>query len=309
MLILTAMTPSGEEAEFHSVQSLVLQKDFEVPADSMTFVLSEVVKENIAYVVLKEDGREVYRGVVDEQNVYISSKEQTEFVSRSTACVLLDNEACPATFFYPDARLLTEKYLAPLGVTKFSGENRVYPGEFKVAKGMSCWQVMESFASKLYGMLPVVQGDTIVFRDECDEEDVVFSLGGENPPIRLEHRRLRCKPLSAVRVRTPESSGYTSVVYDKESVNCGIRRERYLNVTYSSSDGLQKADRLISAARSKSETVRLVFDGRVLANTGVTALVEGADIDISASMYISSLRYVLDGRREQTEITLKKKEN
>ncbi len=309
LLTLTAVTPLGEETELRYVETLVLQKDFNVPADSMTFAVSGVIDEDIALVILRENDREIYRGIVDEQNVYISEKEQTEFVSRSMEAVLLDNEACPATFCYPDAELLVSRYLAPLGITEYVGENRIYPGEFKVKKGASCWEVMSSFCEGVFALAPIVRGNTIVLRDNCGDDELKFSVNGEKPAVSLQYRRLRYKPLSLVRVRTPESSGYTSVVADEDSLREGIVRERYLDVTYDSSEGLQKADRLISAARAGAQMVKMRIDGRVLTDTGTSVKIEGADINLPEGMYISSLRYALSGTSEYTDITLKKKEN
>lgn len=309
MLTLTAVTPEGKETELKYVETLVLQKDFNVPADSMSFVVRGVMEEDVALVILKENDREVYRGIVDEQNIYISQKEQTEFVSRSMEGVLLDNEACPATFSYPDAELMISRYLAPLGIGKFVGENRIHPGEFKVKKGTSCWEVMSEFCKGVYALTPVVRGDTFVLRDRCGDGELEFSVNGENPPVSLQYRCLRYKPLSRVRVRTPESAGYTSVVADEDSLREGIVRERYLDVAYDSSGGLQKADRLIRGARAEAQTVKLRIDGRVLADTGTSARITGTDMDLPEAMYISSLRYVLSGTSEYTDITLKKKEN
>lgn len=309
MLRVIATDAEGRKLELYYPQSIVLCKDENVPADSLSITFSEVIDPELAEISVYEDESLVYHGVVDEQIISIGELEQTEIASRSLTAVLLDNEACPKCFVNPDSELIFKRYLEPYGMSGYTGDDRTLLGEFKVTKGMSCYQVLEKFAKSAYGTSPRVEDGVVIFDGIKNDTTLCFSNNDGIEYTRLEFTKLRCKPISCVKVKTTEVGEYSAIINNPDALSRGITRVRYLNTVEDASATLLTADAIIRKSQQNSESITLYTPMRMTDVLGASAQICNDKTGRLGGFYVSSIRYALTKNGESTKLTLRKKEN
>ncbi len=309
MLTLSALSADGKNCSLPTPVYIELCRDEGVPADSLRLIVGSRIEDELSEIYISDEGEEIFCGVVDEQIFISYETERTEIVARSMAALLLDNEAYPANFVNPGTRVLFDRYMLPYGIEGFVGADKSLQGKFDVLKGMSCWQVAESFGKSLFGTTPWVKGKKIVFSKREQGAQVVFSNFGEGIPFTgFEHKKLRCKLLSKIRAKTGTSREYDTVVSNPEAVNCGVVRERYLNASQFSGEYLSTAFDAINKSVQNSCVLSLKCPVQMVNSLGAQAKVETAHGDYE-NFRVKSLRYVLGDSGEYTRVTLCRKEN
>lgn len=309
MLRFEAITAEGERHSLPHPVSVTLSRDMYTPADSLIAVFPSILKEEVSSVAVYEGESEIFSGIADEQITVVGGDVKTKLVCRSTAALLLDNEAYPQTFTDISAGLIFKRYAKPLGFTHFTGEDRTVRGEFRVSKGMSCWQVVEDFCKKAYGTFPLVRGWCVNMEGGKSAGELVFSNDGAGFPYTgLEYNRLRCRLISQVRVKTSQGGEYSSFVEDAEARAQGVVRERFVNAADLSSKTLADADRLIATARQKSETLTLTVPFAMTDVLTCSAAVCDSTAGEHRDFQVTGVRYSLSKKGESTRLTLGRKE-
>lgn len=310
MLRFEAITSKGERYSLSCPVSVTLSRDLYTPADSLTAVFPFRLPEEIGSVTVYEGENEIFRGVADEQITIVGDDVKTKLVCRSMAALLLDNEAYPQTFTNVSAGLLFRRYAKPLGFTDFTGSDKTLWGEFRVSKGMSCWQVFENFCSKVYGTYPLVQGDAVKLEGADSTQELVLSNAGTGVPYAsLEYNKLRCKLISRVCVKTAQGGEYSSFVEDRDALSRGIVRERFVNAADLSAKTLADADKLIASARLKSEALTVTVPCAMTNVLACSVAVCDSTAGELSGFYVTGIRYSLSEKGESTRLTLGRKEN
>lgn len=309
MLTVSAMKTDGESCSLPTPVYIELCRDEGVPADSLRLISNIRIEDDLAEIYISDGDEEIFCGVVDEQIYKSYEEERTEIVARSMAALILDNEACPGNFVNPSTRVLFDRYMLPFGIEEFVGEDKALQGKFDVSKGMSCWQVAESFGKSLFGTKPWVQGKKIVFSKREQKEEIVFSNLGDGIPFTgFEQRKLRCKLISKIRAKTGTSREYDTVVVNHEAVNSGVVRERYLNASDLSGEYLSTAFGAVKKSVQSFCVLSLKCPVQVVNSLGAQAKVETEHGNYE-NYTVKSLRYVLGDSGEYTRVTLCRKEN
>lgn len=310
MLTFECITAKKERLSLSSPLKVTICRDRETPADSMEVVFPFALSEEISSLKVLRDGEEIFSGIADEQIVINDGLVRTKLICRSMAALLVDNEAYPSVFNDISASLVFERFVKPLGFAKMVGEDKTLRGLFSVPKGTSVWQVVENFCKAVWGMMPCVEGLSLIMHREDTENQLVFSDKNDKNSIRytdFEHNKLRCKLLSCVKVKTNLSEGYSSCVTDKEAEESGVLRERYLNADMFSGKSLSDADRLISNARLKSEKITLMVPLCMTSSLGKIAIVDDSVSGFYEGFYVESVRYSFNEKGEETRLTLIRK--
>ncbi len=304
MLRLYVESVNGEEFELHNLESVVIEKDLGVAADSMTVELTGIVSQELVSIKLYDEERLVFSGLIDEQNVNISNKEITELVCRSYAALLIDNEACPCNFSNPDTKLIFERYIKPLGIESFVGENKVFHGDFKVKKGMSCFEVLLMFSKSVYKFYPRIEGKLLVL--EKKEKELVFSNQGGTPFYSLSFSLKRCVPISLVKTKTEDAGEYSTLIKNQVAIERNILRQRYLNASPSSGNSLMSAYNAIALSNEKDVSVIIYTTKSLVDALGARACVAQVGLNESSVFIVSGIRYSYSGKFECTKLQLKK---
>lgn len=95
------------------------------------------------------DGACCFFGYADQQKLTVTPGQRRGFVyARSSACLLLDNEALPISLNAPNVDQMVHHYAAPFGFTAALPAGTA-PGQYTVEKGTSCFGALQGFMQVL----------------------------------------------------------------------------------------------------------------------------------------------------------------
>ena len=308
MLSITAVDTKGNEISLNAVESLLICMDADTPCDSLTAVFSDIIREELAQIVLSDKGKTVYRGIVDEQTVYVGESVKTEIIARSMAALLVDNEALPMTYRMANSEILFRRYLKPLGIDSYTDEQGKALHLFTVAKGDSCWQAAENFSKKIYGCIPRVEDNVLHFEGVRSEREVVFSNTPESRYTftRLEYNRRRCKLISKVNAKVRSGGDYTCAVKNTSVQDKSVVRERYVNAVKSPVKYISGEQGLFTKSNSEYESLVLYTPCCHTDLLGAKVRVKGSADEEISGFRVVSVRYSFTHSGESTKLILKK---
>lgn len=299
------------QGTMHSLSTLTKLKiscSKNVPAHSLRLVTSALDDREFLRVHLFEEDECILSALVDEQIISVGENSCTELICRSTAAVLLDNEAKSANFVNPCTELIFKAYAQPYGFSEYKGKDMYLAGEFVVGNGMSCYQVLERFSKGAYGKSIDIDGDKVCFEAEDEKQPLYFSNDSEGISFtEFSYSEFPCRRISKIFVKTESQGDYDTVVADEVAVEKGIVRERYMDVSDISDKSLIEAQEAITDAKKSSQEINIVCPLRLL---GV--LSAQVSVRVGEKLYegfeVKSLSYTLSGDREETRLTLTGKE-
>ena len=95
------------------------------------------------------DGACCFLGYADQQKLAVTLGQRRGFVyARSSACLLLDNEALPTSLNAPNVDQMVHHYASPFGFTAALPTGTA-PGQYTVEKGTSCFGALQGFMQVL----------------------------------------------------------------------------------------------------------------------------------------------------------------
>lgn len=152
MLNFFLETVENEKIQIDELLSFELVKSIDAACDGLRLSFSS--KRKIAEVIktyVYDDDTLIFNGYVDTQREQTDSRGFSVFIyARSTACLLVDNEANPITYNNPTAELLCYKNARELGfqydLPKIGCNNY-----YEVSKGTSCYGAINDFVKSLTG--------------------------------------------------------------------------------------------------------------------------------------------------------------
>lgn len=282
--------------------SLVMDREDDVPADSVIVKLTDVNLPELMSVEVYRGDVLIFSGEVDEQTEVFGKNSYTELMARDSAARLIDSEAYPMSFVNPSAKDIFDFYAVPFGFNEMIGKNKSYSGKFTVNKGISCYTAIRRFAMEVYGAFPKCNGNSLYM--EGIKSDEVLNLGGNGVTVTdMRVVNLRCNRVSRVYLKYKEGQGYNSFLSDSDAEKEGIHKVRYINLT-SKGSGLKDADIIFDEAKKKSFYADVVCRGFYGDALGKTACLEGLD----TQYYVSSVRYIADKNGELTKLRILRKE-
>ncbi|MBQ7385771.1 MAG: hypothetical protein IJW04_04595 [Ruminococcus sp.] len=282
--------------------SIVMDKEEDVPADSVVIKLARVNMPELTFVEVYRRGELIFSGEIDEQTEVFGKNSYTELMARNSAAKLIDNEAYPMSFVNPSAQDIFDFYARPFGFNELIGENKAFDGKFTVNKGISCYTAIRRFAMEMYGAFPKCDGDKLYI--EGFKSDEMIKLG--SPDVHVTDMRvvnLRCNRVSRVYLKHKEGEGYSSFLSDVNAEKDGIKKVRYINLA-SNGSTLKDADVIFDEAKKKSFYADVVCRGFYGDALGKTACLD----TLETKYYVCAVRYVADKSGELTKLRILKKE-
>lgn len=299
----------NEKVELTGALSVVINREEDVPADDMVADFDYIPVKELKDVVVYYDDNVVFTGVVDEQIVIVKdTKAVLRICARSMAALLLDNESVPISYNYPSQEVVVKNHATKFGLGIKDESSATYFGTQTVSKGSTNWHAVDTFSKNVYGRgVRVDEYGELVFSPEYEGE-CVFSNDGDGIAYQsLTEKSKRCEEISRVRIKVTNSSGYHSVVENKDAVDRGIVRERYLNAVLTDTP-VACAENMIRKSRENSYVVTLECVGCYLSILGMNAGIKGNVYKNIEGLYVSSLVYRLSKNGEITTVVLKRKE-
>lgn len=128
------------------------------------------IPDEIIQVFVKDNGKTIFYGFTDKQETTADENGYVDFVyARSSAMLLVDNEANPCQFTCPSSGQLWLHY-----AQKFSIKNGLpqisYDGNYYVQKGTSCFKAINDFMKYVYGTGVYVNAENVLTAFEKSEK-------------------------------------------------------------------------------------------------------------------------------------------
>lgn len=303
MLSVKAIDTKENELFLGTPLKVTLSCDEDVPADSIELELSDVGLGELKCVEVSKGGKVIFAGEVDEQTDELSEFPKTVIVARSSAAILIDNEAYPMSLEHPSAMDVFRFFAEPFGFRKLCGEDKELDGKLTVAKGTSCFNVLKAFSKDVYGAFPRCEGDILYIGGKKTEGKLRLGFD-EIPLVSLKVTRLRCNRISEVMVKLSDNEGYVRKVSNLKAKAEGVAKVRYLNASSGSSKTLADADRMIKESQRNSFCAVAVCWGCFADALGMEATVKG----IEQEQVVSAVKYTFGKNGEYTRLTLRRKE-
>lgn len=270
----------------------VLSFDRDAPADQLKAVFpADRIWEDISEVYMYERGKGVFSGIVDEQNIRLTQEGIfVELVCRSREALLLDSEAEPAAIKRPSLESIHRRLLEPLGFAKAVGSDSIMPGEMRVEKGESCWQVLSSFCGEYLGTEPYVDFEGVIHCEGIEERHVKL-----DSVMSAELCRLPYKRLSAV-WKQGYGGGYDTQYRDPEAP---VERRRYI----SAQNGGNPRE-MLEKAKEGSGLLTVACAGSFWPLRGARADVDVPGLGRFRGCAVEKGTYYRDKNGERTRLTL-----
>ena len=310
MLSFYVTFSDGSEAEINHLISAVYNSDIDVPADNLTLtvIYDKRLGESVRELRVYQDGALIFKGQVDEViNLKQDSGMVTQISARSLAALLLDNEAEPLDYNNPASDFIFRRHLKPFGITQYSADKKPLLGRLRIDKGMSHWQVLQSFCKSKYGCEPRINGDgRAFFSGFSDDEKVVFSdtdSGIVYDKIREMYNRYNL--ISEVAVKLLVCSAYRSSVKNSNPECDGITRKRYVDAS-ADNNSLDTAYKIIDRGNRKSYLIQLECAGCYLGLLGKKAALDDSVLGVRNNLEVRKIKYQFDKNGEYTTVILGK---
>lgn len=137
---------SGELFQDFNVISYELASEIAAACDGLRLYLySEKAINDVRTVCAYENGKKLFYGFADKVQLSLNENGYTVFIyARSSAALLVDNEAYPGQYSCPTSRQLWYSHAKPFGFS--FGLPEVYSqSEYVVSKGQSCFGAIDHF--------------------------------------------------------------------------------------------------------------------------------------------------------------------
>ena len=298
MLTFRIADNDGKTVLMEHPMSVSLSSSLSAPADSLRAVFAVEGEVPALYSIEALDGDEtVFSGRIDQQAEEFSGKGRFLTVyARSAAAVLLDNEARPQTYMCPSMRFLMKRHFEPLGFDRFVGPDKVFTGQFTVAKGMSEWAVLEKFAKIFLNTEPRIDMTGAIDVSGREGDGELFLPAQSLVSFRRELKNSSL--ISEIRARALPDRGYDMEFGSELAKSCRVGRIRYVNAVEGRSGSITGVRRLLEKSDAAYERITAECCGRAKCSVG-DVLTTG----LSSMRYrIRELNYTLDSRGERTRI-------
>ncbi len=277
--------------------SVSLLSSADAPADSLRAVfLVDKTDEPLYLVEALDDNECVFFGEIDSEIHSLSDKGTLlTLTARSRAAVLLDNEAYPQKYCSPSMPLLMQRHFIPLGFSKFVGSADAFSGELDITKGMSEWEVLESFCKRFLNTSPKITRDGVIDISGSESSEAIFL--NTDSCLSVNRSIFRSSLMSELRLRARRSGGYEYPIYSALAEKQRVRRRRFMN-TADNGRSVNDAKTLTEVSERRYRKTEILINGRLPAELGTRLFLDGADTGES----IREIRYTLDSKGERTLI-------
>ena len=317
MLKYIVETINSDFVDLGSPSYVCINKSFDAPADdlSVNFPLKKFVDEIKNIKVYNEKNEKVFSGPVDVQKFYFNTSfSYLSLEARNKVAFLLDNEASPQVYSLPSLSIIFKRHIMPYGFTGFKGNDDSFSKEFTVDKGMNEWEVIKTFCVNYLNVYPRFIEDKILdATGENKKEKVVFSneVKGNNyvKYSSICESIKRYKQYSELYIKTEDNPTYSLIVKNESAIKKGIIKKRYLSISETSITPIAYGEKILNMSNKSALELVLHCPGNINLSVGDLAVIKDSQFEnLNEDFLIYKTQYVLNNNKEETIVTLIKKE-
>ena len=300
-------TISNEEYELKNIPQLIFTQTADAACDSLSVkFLRDCVIDEIVTVRAYEGDEILFNGYADNQKIKENENGfEIYFFARSSAALLVDNEAEPFTYNMPTAKQLWFTFAKHLG---FSCDlpNIQSNEKYEVSKGTSCYGAISQFVSLVTGeRIGITPQNGIILLEESKDIKKLNSYDILSAQAVIN----RSEPLSEICFKkTLSSAGYTlhtkAAVQNERGLS---ERKQYLNL--SSLPQWQRDYAVLKRLKASFEDYRIleITVSGFLKESLYQRFSYHSAIGEYEDYLLTEKKYVCDGNGDYTKLTLKKK--
>ena len=302
-VILTS--PDGKKYIVDELTSLEFLSDTDAACDGLKLTYlcgSEPFEVNA--VELYSDGKKVFFGYCDKQRYRIVGEDFSVFIyARSSAALLVDNEAQPTTYNAPDTAVLFHCEAEQFGfINKLPALGTEH--EYTVPKGCSCYGAINTLVKTLgerkitvtpENKLTVPDGKGII---RLDEEKVISETKCIN----------RALPFTQIDYKLADDSAYIRHYKSRLAEGKSIRRTRKINIAALPrwQREYELKDRLGAGFESYIEA-EVVIDGIRFYSLYDRAEFHSSKLGINGEYELCKIAAVFNSNESSTHLTFRKR--
>lgn len=233
--LINATDTLGNRIKLPTPISMEISMAYDTPAHSLAltvpylFPMGEFTDISVAV-----DGATIFSGIVDEQTTQYSNGYTVRINARSYSALLIDNEAIPANYHTPSLADIFSKHAQAYGIKGFLGDNGVCHSDFTVKKGVSEWEVIDTFCKSVLKTNPTVTNDGFIdVRTDRQSGHYIFS-NRKHGAIKFSNAKIKHQRYGVVSQVMYKLSQNTEYIYSRpndDAIARGIRRRRLLNLS------------------------------------------------------------------------------
>lgn len=297
---------NGSSFNAEKIISYELIMEADAPCDGLRlnfFCESEIGE--ICIVKGYRNGRLVFNGLCDKQKLTVSQSGKICFIyARSSAALLVDNEAVPCQYENPSARQLwfsnAKDFGFEINLPELYSQN-----SYLVSKGTSCYGAINNYISAVSGapvyatpenVLQIYKESRSVKRlDDYDVSSVSYVIN-------------RSEPISEIDYKIHSSDNYSYHFKSGFVQKMGINRKRMINL--SSIPLWQRennAEKIIKSSLKEYYSVSVVIFGECDLEIYDRIAVDSDAPFKNKEFYVSELSFCRNENGEQTTALLKRK--
>ena len=298
----------GNAFKAENIISYELVMEADAPCDGLR--LSFYCESNISeFCVIKayRKDRLVFNGFCDKQKITISQSGRICFIyARSSASILVDNEAVPCQYENPSARQLWFSNAKDFGF-KINLPELYSQSSYLVSKGTSCYGAINNYVSAVLGAPVYATPENVL---EIYEESKGVKRLEDYDVSSVSYVINRSEPISEVDYKINSADNYSYHFKSDFVQKMGIKRKRMINL--SSIPLWQRelnAEKMIKNSLNAYYSVSAVLIGECDLEIYDRVVISMDDVFENEEFYVSELVFLKNENGEQTTALLKKKMN
>lgn len=276
-----------------------------VPCDSLCFYFkSDTFIDEINKVTAYDGDGLIFNGYCDcQKRIETENGYENYIYARSSACILVDNEALPFTYNCPTSKQLWYSFAKEKGfengLPDVTGREK-----YEVSKGTSCFGAIRQFVELKTGKIMYVSPKNEL---KCFEKSEIIKDLGLYKILSSTSTVNRSEPVSRLCVKkTSDDTKYSLNIYAQICEEIGIDRTQYLNLQ--ALPQWQRENSALSSLKSffdDYKTLEVKVSGFVKDSLYQRFSYSGKNAEY-LDYILTEKKYTFDKNGEITRLTLKK---
>lgn len=295
---------NGEEHPFDSIESYELSMDYDAACHGvrLNYASDSSLPELVRLYAFRGE-QKIFSGFIDTQREGFDDGAVQGFIyARSSACILVDNEAKPSVYRNPTARSLCVVNADDYGFTNDLG-NISCDGLYQVNKGVSCFSAINDFVCGITGKRIGVDADSCI---RLIDSDRAISIASDS--ILSERREInRGGVLRRIDYKVNSVDGYDHHIASRALEHKEFVSSKKQNM--SSLPDWQRDYTLLHTLKSSVENYycyRLEVDGVADVQLGDSLVYDSRLFGIVDGLVVKSIKHLMDSNGEKTVLSLVK---
>lgn len=225
---IVLVTTLGNKIIPSGIVSAVLTQTAEVACDSLSIkIIGGKSLDEIERVYVYKNNKLIFNGYCDCQRTTADERGfETYIYARSSACLLVDNDAFAYTYNRPSAQSLFDAYAKSFGFSYKLDDICTFK-KYEVSSGSSLYGAINLLVSTITGNSIRINADNEIFMLKPSEN--ILSLN-DFSVISAKSIINRSEPISAVNYKKEFSYLYDCHTYSQLAEKLGFSRQRYVNL-------------------------------------------------------------------------------